>query len=318
MISRESAHGFSQAIAGYLSKTSRENSNQQRNGNEARVRDVRTVSGFGLEAILKKTGDTSDETNVWLGSQRFLEAHNCELSLALQQTIDSARIEGRSTVLLGWDGVVRGVFTLKEDVRKEAATTVETCRELGLDLGILSGDLAVHAKRLGDALRFPASGELLPEDKLSTLNTVQRSIGPVLMVGDGINNCPAMAGADVAASLGSGADLSRDAGGVCLLQDDLSCVPWMIGLARRTRRVTRQNLFWAFGYNTVGMALAATGTLNPVIAAAVMFGSSAFVLWNSRRLSGFDLPGGQEHNRVASSRIMIDQSLDSVGEVVNA
>lgn len=318
MISRQSTHGFSKAIADYLSETSRQNSRQQRNGNGERVRDVRTVSGFGLEAIFENPADMSDETKVWLGSHRFLKAHNCELSVALQQTVESAHSEGRSTVLLGWDGIVQGVFALKEDVRKEAATTVETCRELGLNLGILSGDLAVHAVRLGDVLGIPASGDLLPKDKLNNLRTVQRSIGPVLMVGDGINDGPAMAGADVAASLGSGTDLSRDAGGVCLLRDDLSCVPWMIGLARRTRRVIRQNLFWAFGYNTVGMALAATGMLNPVIAATVMFGSSAFVLWNSRRLSSFDLPAGKEHNGVTSCDIPVEQSLDSVGEVLSA
>ena len=209
-------------------------------------------------------------------------------------------------------------ITLREDIRDEAAWSVNACRDLNLNLGILSGDLAVHAERLGANLGVSAKGALLPEDKLADLKTTQRNVGPVLMVGDGINDSPAMAGADVAASLSSGADLSRDAAGVCLLRDDLSCVPWMIALSRQTRRVIRQNLFWAFGYNTIGMALAATGMLNPVVAATVMFGSSAFVLWNSRRLASFELPGTAESARKPAAVSRPEPRPDTIGEVLGA
>lgn len=314
-MSRESTHSFSRAIVACLYQTGNENLERPS------IRNVRTVSGFGLEATFEKASGEHEQakaSKAWLGSRRFLESRGCELPSRLQQAVDAAEEAARSVVLIGWDHQVQGVFTLQEDVRDEAAWSLDACRDLSLDLEILSGDLPVHAARLGSQLGVRATGELLPEDKLAALKSAQKKFGPVLMVGDGMNDSPALAGADVAASLGSGADLSRDAAGVCLLRDDLSCVPWMIALARQTRRVIRQNLFWAFGYNTVGMALAATGLLNPVAAAAVMFGSSAFVLWNSRRLASFDLPSTPEPARKPTGVSRLERRPESIGEVLGA
>lgn len=333
-MAHKSTHSFSKAIAAYLSGRNRENCVTTKSEFDPkrkvpdftvhkatpslRIQRVRTVSGFGLEATLVSGVEGSDETIAWLGSLRFLESEGCELNPHLKQIVESERQGAHSIVLIGWANRVQGIFTLREDVRDEAAWSVDACRRLNLNMGILSGDLAVHAERLGAKLGVSATGALLPEDKLADLKTTQQNVGPVLMVGDGINDSPAMAGADVAASLGSGADLSRDAAGVCLLRDDLSCVPWMIALSRQTRRVIRQNLFWAFGYNTVGMALAATGMLNPVLAATVMFGSSAFVLWNSRRLASFELPGTPEFARKPPALSRLEPRPDTIGEVLGA
>ena len=240
---------------------------------------VRTLPGKGLVAEVEGFG------RVCSGSRRFLQ----EEQFRWPAELDHSPSCNTQLVAIGWDGQVRGVFRFSEQLRPEAPEALTECRRLGLQLRMLTGDHYNRAELVGKQFGLDSAAEQLPEDKAATLESLSAD-GGVAMVGDGLNDAPALARADVGVALGCGADISRDAAGVCLLADDLQRFPWAVGLSRLTLRVVKQNLFWAFAYNVAGIGLAATGRLNPVWAAAAMAVSSLLVVTNSLRLNAYPDP----------------------------
>ena len=188
-------------------------------------------------------------------------------------------------VALGFKGRVRGLFVLEETIRPEAQIAIDECRRWNLDQAILTGDRLARATVLGQMLNLPIRSELLPDAKLCAIRETHERIGAVAMVGDGLNDAPALAAADIGIALGCGADVSRETAGICLMTADLRLVPWTYELSRRTVDTIRTNLAWSFGYNSLGVIAAATGQLHPAIAAVLMVVSSLMVLGNSLRLS---------------------------------
>jgi len=195
---------------------------------------------------------------------------------------------GRTTVLAGWDGQVHGAIAVADTVKPSAAAAVAGLQVLGLRTVLLTGDSQATAQAVAAGVGTDeVIAEALPGDKVAVIADLQTQGHRVAMVGDGINDGPALAAADLGLALGTGTDVAITAADLILLRDDLGAVPDAIALARATLATIRGNLTWAFGYNIAAIPLAAAGFLNPLIAGAAMAASSAFVVANSVRLRRF-------------------------------
>jgi heavy metal translocating P-type ATPase len=245
-----------------------------------RVNEIRIVPGLGVQGVVEDTNSA-----IFLGSPRFMREQKLALGAELEDAVEAAELCGLPLCMVGWDDTVRGLFAFEEDWRPKAHAVTRWLTALPLDVGVLTGDHKVRGHAIAEELGVCVEAELLPDQKVAAIGRIQRAVGPVCMIGDGINDAPALAASDVGIALGCGTDVSRDSASVCLLGDDLSHIPWSIELARRTRQIVRWNLIWAFGYNTVGIGFAAVGWLNPALAALLMVASSALVTVNSLRLS---------------------------------
>ncbi|HEY2577843.1 MAG TPA: cation-translocating P-type ATPase [Streptosporangiaceae bacterium] len=210
---------------------------------------------------------------------------------------------GATTVLVGWDGQVCGVFAVADTIKPSAAATVAWLHRLGLRTVLLTGDSQATA---GAVAAQTGIGEViagtLPEGKVSVIKALQAQGRVVAMAGDGINDGPALAAADLGLALGSGTDVAISAADLILLTDDLAAIPAAITLARGTFTTIRRNLAWAFCYNLAALPLAAAGFLNPLIAGAAMAASSAFVVANSARLRRLDIPAAPGPGRPGPAR----------------
>ncbi|MCB9853146.1 MAG: cation-translocating P-type ATPase [Phycisphaerales bacterium] len=271
-LSAGSRHSISRAI---------ENHARASHVEAARFDAVRTIPGMGLVASNGGAGAPA------LGSVDLMRDRNFEFDDEMTAAVADNVQSRRAVACVGWENRVRGVFGLSEALRDDAASTIAQLKSMGLNAMVLTGDHKARADAIGESLGVLVHSELRPEIKVSTLARYHDTHGVVAMVGDGLNDAPAMAAADVGIAMGCGADVTRDAGDVCLLSNQLVRVPRLIALARKTVRTVRVNLLWALLYNGAGMGLAVAGKLNPLFAAAAMAGSSLFVVANSLRLGGF-------------------------------
>ena len=201
----------------------------------------------------------------------------------------SPAIQGSCTVIdVAWDGALRGRLLLSDAIRPDAGRAVQALGERGISCVLLSGDrfpaAAAVAGRVGiDRVEAPRD----PAQKLRVISSAIAAGRTVAMIGDGINDGPALAAAHTGIALGAGTDLAKQAGNVVILSGRLGQIPWLIGLSRETGRIIRGNFAWSFGYNAVALAAAAAGLLHPLLAALAMALSSLTVLGNSLRLSAF-------------------------------
>jgi cation transport ATPase len=309
LLALSSSHPFSKAVAEYATRCSERSVSGAAPAAADRpaLLSLRTVAGGGVEAT------TVNDQVVRLGSVEFAccsvhhddtarqqplqaapslcVACRAAVPLGLRVQMDRLRMaadqQTASIVLLSIDHIPAVGFLISESIRPEAREALLQLSGKVDILHVLSGDRPAKAKYLLDHLQVPGlqvECRLTPEQKVLRVAEVRRSLGTTVMVGDGINDAPALAASDVGIAMGCGADVSRDSAQICLLSNDLTRIPWAIDLARRTQAVIRQNLFWAFGYNGIGVCLAASGMLNPAVAAGLMILSSLLVISNSLRL----------------------------------
>lgn len=257
-----SGHGVSRGIARFV---------RDQGVSTSAPASSRIVPGRGVVATIR-------DRETRLGSPRFVAP-----DAGLPPDIGTETL-GRTIACIGYGNRIAGVFTLREQLRPEADEALRALASLGCSTRILTGDNALRARQIEAELHVEARAELLPEEKLREISEMRRSLGPIAMVGDGLNDTPALSAADVGIAMGCGADVTREAADVCLIGNDLRGVPWSIALSRRAVGTMRWNLLWAFAYNAVGLPLAMTGRLNPVFAAVAMVVSSLVVVGNSLRL----------------------------------
>ncbi|WP_369378830.1 heavy metal translocating P-type ATPase [Streptomyces sp. cg36] len=213
-----------------------------------------------------------------------------ELPAGLAAAKEAAEAEGRTAVVVAWDGEARGVLTVADALKDTSAEAVRRLRALGLRPVLLTGDNRVVAESVAARVGIAAEdvyAEVLPEEKVDVVKRLQAEGRSVAMVGDGVNDAAALATADLGLAMGTGTDAAIEAGDLTLVRGDLRVAADAIRLSRRTLATIKGNLFWAFGYNVAAVPLAAAGLLNPMIAGAAMAFSSVFVVTNSLRLRSF-------------------------------
>jgi heavy metal translocating P-type ATPase len=243
------------------------------------VEKFRAMPGLGVSGYVAGQ-------EVFVGSWRLVEQQELTLSGALQRERQRLEQAGLTVVHISWEGKVQGLLGLAEEIRATARPAIAEMQHQGLAIQVLTGDSAAAGTALSQHLNVAVQSELLPHDKVQAIESAEAD-GPGAMLGDGLNDAPALARASVGIALGCGTDVTREAADISLLGNDLTQVTWITALARRTYRTIGWNLAWAFAYNVIGVGLAMTGMLHPVLAAAAMVVSSALVVGNSLRILKF-------------------------------
>ena len=251
------------------------------NGDLLPVCDFRATPGRGIEG-------TADNKAIVIGNKAFMKDHAL---IAPDHTVPIGALTfpyeqaGGTVIYMGWDNILRAIFVVSDCLREESANTVKEILLQGKRVTVISGDNRITTAAIASAACIDdVVSEMSPEGKRDYIRGLQQSGSRILMVGDGMNDAPALTEAFVGVAMGKGTDIAMESADAVLVRSDLAAIPYFLDLSLRAYRVIRQNIFWAFFYNIVAIPLAISGVLHPIIAAGAMAASSLFVVLNSLRI----------------------------------
>ncbi len=251
------------------------------NGDLFPVRDFRVIPGRGIEGI-------ADNRHIVIGNEAFMKEHALiapDLSGLVRELSLPYEHAGDTVILMGWDGILRAGFVVSDCLRTEAEETVRQILARRKTVFVVSGDNRTTTAAVASAVGIAeARPEMSPADKRTFIRELQQNGSRIMMVGDGINDAPALTESFVGLAMGRGTDIAMESADAVLVRSDLAAIPYFLDLSLRAYRVIRQNIFWAFLYNIIAIPLAVSGTLHPIIAAGAMAASSLFVVLNSLRI----------------------------------
>ncbi|MBC5996901.1 copper-translocating P-type ATPase [Romboutsia ilealis] len=253
------------------------------------LENFKAIPGYGIEVII-------NNKNILLGNRKLMNERNISL-LNLEDKSDELAREGKTPMYIAIDNNIGGIIAVADVVKESSKRAIEILHQMGIKVAMVTGDNKKTANAIASQVGIDiVLAEVLPEDKSQEVEKLQKKGNFVAMVGDGINDAPALAKADIGIAIGSGTDVAMESADIVLMRSDLMDVPNAIKLSNATIKNIKQNLFWAFGYNTIGIPVAAGllyifggPLLNPMIAAAAMSLSSVSVVTNALRLKNFKL-----------------------------
>jgi len=265
---------------------------EKRGLNLPKVSDFKAIPGRGIEAVI-------NGVSVFVGNRKLMDERNISLA-EFEAASDKLAGEGKTPMYaafgsLAINGKAAGIVAVADVLKPSSKAAIENLHKMGIEVAMITGDNKKTANAIARQVGIDrVLAEVLPSDKSAEVKKLQKEGRKVAMVGDGINDAPALAQADIGIAIGSGTDVAMESAGIVLMRSDLLDVPTAVNLSKRTIRNIKQNLFWAFGYNVLGIPIAAGvlylfggPLLNPVFAAAAMSLSSVSVLSNALRLKRF-------------------------------
>ncbi|BAB77235.1 heavy metal translocating P-type ATPase (plasmid) [Anabaena sp. FACHB-709] len=248
-----------------------------------KVSNFEAIPGHGIRGAINRD-------RILLGNRRLFREQGYQINPATEEILTRLESDGKTAMLVGCNGLLMGIVAVADTIKPEAKEAIAALRREKVKVVMLTGDNQRTAEAIARQLGIDkVIAEVLPGDKAQVVKDIQRRGEVVAMVGDGVNDAPALATADIGIAIGSGADVAKETGGIILVKNDVRDVVTSIRLSRATMLKIKQNLFWAFIYNSIGIPIAAFGLLNPMIAAAAMALSSLSVIVNSSLLKGFKL-----------------------------